>query len=81
MVDDLKWADVIAIVLGLGQRKWGQNAMKAVAASEKPVLWDADALNLLAINSQKRQNRIITLHPGEAARLLGVKDQRSRERK
>nr|MBA2816488.1 bifunctional ADP-dependent (S)-NAD(P)H-hydrate dehydratase/NAD(P)H-hydrate epimerase [Candidatus Pantoea persica] len=37
------------------------------------MLWDADALNLLAINAQKRQNRIITPHPGEAARLLGVK--------
>lgn len=69
----LDWADVIAIGPGLGQREWGQNALKAVAASEKPMLWDADALNLLAINAQKRQNRIITPHPGEAARLLGVK--------
>lgn len=69
----LKWADVIAIGPGLGQREWGQNALKAVAASEKPMLWDADALNLLAINAEKRQNRIITPHPGEAARLLGIK--------
>jgi len=69
----LEWADVIAIGPGLGQREWGQNALKAVATSEKPMLWDADALNLLAINAQKRQNRIITPHPGEAARLLGVK--------
>ncbi len=37
------------------------------------MLWDADALNLLAINADNRQNRIITPHPGEAARLLGVK--------
>lgn len=69
----LAWADVIAIGPGLGQREWGQNALKAVAASEKPMLWDADALNLLANNAQKRQNRIITPHPGEAARLLGIK--------
>ncbi|MDI6935822.1 NAD(P)H-hydrate dehydratase, partial [Serratia sp. Se-PFBMAAmG] len=41
--------------------------------SEKPMLWDADALNLLAIKPDYRQNRIITPHPGEAARLLGVK--------
>ena len=34
------------------------------------MLWDADALNLLAINPDKRQNRVITPHPGEAARLL-----------
>lgn len=34
------------------------------------MLWDADALNLLAINPDKRHNRILTPHPGEAARLL-----------
>jgi NAD(P)H-hydrate epimerase len=33
------------------------------------MLWDADALNLLAINPDKRHNRILTPHPGEAARL------------
>ncbi|MBK0089319.1 bifunctional ADP-dependent NAD(P)H-hydrate dehydratase/NAD(P)H-hydrate epimerase [Erwinia sp. S59] len=69
----LQWADVIAIGPGLGQRDWAQKALKKVAASEKPMLWDADALNLLAIKPDYRQNRIITPHPGEAARLLGVK--------
>ncbi len=68
----LAWADVIAIGPGLGQREWAQKALKKVAASEKPMLWDADALNLLAINADNRQNRIITPHPGEAARLLGI---------
>jgi hydroxyethylthiazole kinase-like uncharacterized protein yjeF len=69
----LEWADVIAIGPGLGQRDWARQALKIVAGSEKPMLWDADALNLLAISAEKRQNRIITPHPGEAARLLGVK--------
>lgn len=69
----LEWADVIAIGPGLGQRDWGKKALKSVAESEKPMLWDADALNLLAISAEKRQNRIITPHPGEAARLLGIK--------
>uniref|UniRef100_UPI0028A7493A NAD(P)H-hydrate dehydratase n=1 Tax=Pantoea sp. TaxID=69393 RepID=UPI0028A7493A len=69
----LEWADVIAIGPGLGQREWGKQALKRVAACEKPMLWDADALNLLAINADSRQNRIITPHPGEAARLLDVK--------
>jgi Predicted sugar kinase len=64
---------VIAIGPGLGQREWAQKALKKVASSEKPMLWDADALNLLAIKPDYRQNRIITPHPGEAARLLGVK--------
>lgn len=68
----LEWADVIAIGPGLGQREWGKNALKAVMNSEKPMLWDADALNLLAKNAEKRQNRIITPHSAEAARLLGI---------
>ncbi len=69
----LEWADAIAVGPGLGQRDWAQQALKQIAASEKPMLWDADALNLLAINPDNRQNRILTPHPGEAARLLGVK--------
>ncbi|MGG6195671.1 bifunctional ADP-dependent NAD(P)H-hydrate dehydratase/NAD(P)H-hydrate epimerase [Pantoea allii] len=69
----LAWADVIAIGPGLGQREWGKKALEKVKSTEKPMLWDADALNLLAISAEKRQNRIITPHPGEAARLLGVK--------
>lgn len=69
----LKWADFIVIGPGLGQRDWGKDALEKVKKSAKPMLWDADALNLLAITGDKRQNRIITPHPGEAARLLNVK--------
>ncbi|WP_414147626.1 bifunctional ADP-dependent NAD(P)H-hydrate dehydratase/NAD(P)H-hydrate epimerase [Erwinia sp. BNK-24-b] len=69
----LEWADVIVIGPGLGQRDWGKEALEKVKNSAKPMLWDADALNLLAINGDKRQNRVITPHPGEAARLLNVK--------
>jgi len=72
LTEALEWADVIAIGPGLGQREWGKQALKRVAGSEKPMLWDADALNLLAISAEKRQNRIITPHPGEAARLLNI---------
>ncbi|MGB8498306.1 MAG: bifunctional ADP-dependent NAD(P)H-hydrate dehydratase/NAD(P)H-hydrate epimerase [Pantoea agglomerans] len=72
LTEALEWADVIAIGPGLGQRDWGKRALKQVASSEKPMLWDADALNLLAISAEKRQNRIITPHPGEAARLLNT---------
>ncbi|WP_312143064.1 bifunctional ADP-dependent NAD(P)H-hydrate dehydratase/NAD(P)H-hydrate epimerase [Atlantibacter hermannii] len=66
----LEWADVIIIGPGLGQEKWGKRALQKTENSQKPMLWDADALNLLAFNPDKRQNRIITPHPGEAARLL-----------
>jgi len=69
----LEWAEVIVIGPGMGQGEWGRNALKKVENSHKPMLWDADALNLLAISPDKRQNRIITPHPGEAARLLNVK--------
>ncbi|MEQ4530605.1 MAG: bifunctional ADP-dependent NAD(P)H-hydrate dehydratase/NAD(P)H-hydrate epimerase [Mixta sp.] len=68
----LEWADIIVIGPGLGQQEWGKKALKRVENSQKPMLWDADALNLLAFNPDKRQNRIITPHPGEAARLLNV---------
>ncbi|MCU5773616.1 bifunctional ADP-dependent NAD(P)H-hydrate dehydratase/NAD(P)H-hydrate epimerase [Erwiniaceae bacterium BAC15a-03b] len=71
--DGLEWADVIVIGPGLGQGEWAKKALKKVENSRKPMLWDADALNLLAISPEKRQNRVITPHPGEAARLLNVK--------
>ncbi|MTD41264.1 bifunctional ADP-dependent NAD(P)H-hydrate dehydratase/NAD(P)H-hydrate epimerase [Erwinia sp. CPCC 100877] len=66
----LEWADVVAIGPGLGQDTWGKKALQKVENFRGPMVWDADALNLLAINPDKRQNRIITPHPGEAARLL-----------
>ena len=68
--ESLEWADVIVIGPGLGQQEWGKKALQKVENSRKPMLWDADVLNLLAINPDKRQNRVITPHPGEAARLL-----------
>lgn len=66
----LAWADVVAIGPGLGQQEWGKKALQKVENFRKPMLWDADALNLLAINPDKRHNRVLTPHPGEAARLL-----------
>nr|WP_113868192.1 bifunctional ADP-dependent NAD(P)H-hydrate dehydratase/NAD(P)H-hydrate epimerase [Brenneria salicis]NMN90428.1 NAD(P)H-hydrate epimerase [Brenneria salicis ATCC 15712 = DSM 30166]RBP60149.1 NAD(P)H-hydrate epimerase [Brenneria salicis ATCC 15712 = DSM 30166]RLM29986.1 bifunctional ADP-dependent (S)-NAD(P)H-hydrate dehydratase/NAD(P)H-hydrate epimerase [Brenneria salicis ATCC 15712 = DSM 30166] len=66
----LEWADVVVIGPGLGQDDWGRNALRLAENCNKPMLWDADALNLLAINPYKRQNRVLTPHPGEAARLL-----------
>ncbi len=70
LTESLEWADVVVIGPGLGQQEWGKSTAK-VENFRKPMLWDADALNLLAINPDKRHNRVITPHPGEAARLLG----------
>ncbi|WJV53416.1 bifunctional ADP-dependent NAD(P)H-hydrate dehydratase/NAD(P)H-hydrate epimerase [Pectobacteriaceae bacterium CE90] len=69
----MEWADVVVIGPGLGQRDWGKNALRIAENCNKSMLWDADALNLLAINPHKRQNRILTPHPGEAARLLNCR--------
>ncbi|TLU67896.1 bifunctional ADP-dependent NAD(P)H-hydrate dehydratase/NAD(P)H-hydrate epimerase [Enterobacter sp. MF024] len=68
--DSLQWADVVVIGPGLGQESWGKEALRKVGNFRHAMLWDADALNLLAINPDKRHNRILTPHPGEAARLL-----------
>ncbi|HDR2158280.1 TPA: bifunctional ADP-dependent NAD(P)H-hydrate dehydratase/NAD(P)H-hydrate epimerase [Enterobacter cancerogenus] len=68
--DSLEWADVVVVGPGLGQQAWGKQALQKVGNFRKVTLWDADALNLLAINPDKRHNRILTPHPGEAARLL-----------
>jgi hydroxyethylthiazole kinase-like uncharacterized protein yjeF len=67
-------ASVIVIGPGLGQGQWGQTLLKAVLRSNKPLVVDADALNLLAQSPELLHShsgpRILTPHPGEAARLL-----------
>lgn len=75
----LNQADVILIGPGLGQTPWSEQLLQQVirycAEHQKATLWDADALNLLANHPQWQQSedlRIITPHPGEAARLLGI---------
>lgn len=72
LAQSLQWADIVAIGPGLGQSEWGKNALRQTENFRKPMVWDADALNLLAINPDKRHNRVLTPHPGEAARLLNV---------
>ncbi len=63
-------ADAIAIGPGLGQGEWGRAMFKLALASQKPLVLDADALNLLAVEPQRIADAILTPHPGEAARLL-----------
>ncbi len=71
----LRAADVIAIGPGLGQDAWAMQLFKAVMATDKPLIVDADALNLLAQQAPVHQhsgNWVLTPHPGEAARLLST---------
>lgn len=65
-------ATVIAIGPGLGRDEWARMMLEAVLESDRPLIVDADALNLLAEKPLRRDNWILTPHPGEAARLLGL---------
>ena len=65
-------ASVIALGPGLGQSPWSMEILGAVLAAGKPLVLDADALNLLALAPQRREHWVLTPHPGEAARLLGA---------
>lgn len=70
LTDGLGWADVVAVGPGLGQSPWAQDALEQISADDKIAVWDADALNLLAIAPNVQPWRVITPHPGGAARLL-----------
>lgn len=70
----LRKARVVVLGPGLGLTAWSQGLHDAVLASGRPLLLDADALNLLARRPQSLGGAVLTPHPGEAARLLGVAD-------
>jgi NAD(P)H-hydrate epimerase len=64
----------IAVGMGLGQDEWASALLKHCISMNKPMLIDADGLNLLASSLQLKETistpLVITPHPGEAARLL-----------
>lgn len=66
-------ADVCVVGPGLGQGAWSRSVLSAVAGLDLPQVWDADALNLLAAGQVSVPLQgVLTPHPGEAARLLGI---------
>jgi NAD(P)H-hydrate epimerase len=67
----LRRATVVAIGPGLGQGEWGRQMFGALLDVRVPRVLDADALNGLASEPLRRDDWILTPHPGEAARLLG----------
>ncbi|BFM05304.1 NAD(P)H-hydrate dehydratase [Halioxenophilus aromaticivorans] len=80
-VDVEEWvnkATVIAVGPGLGKFAWGEQLLLAALMAQKPLVIDADGLNLIAqgiggrVLAQRDVNipLILTPHPGEAARLL-----------
>ncbi|KQR10777.1 MULTISPECIES: bifunctional ADP-dependent NAD(P)H-hydrate dehydratase/NAD(P)H-hydrate epimerase [Xanthomonas] len=66
-------ADVVALGPGLGQDDWARALWQGVLGSDSAVVIDADGLNLLAATAAPpRGPRVLTPHPGEAGRLLGI---------
>ena len=69
-------ASVLAVGPGMGQSSWSELMLQQVLNSEKPLVLDADGLNLLAtpawFHEFSERNVVLTPHPGEAARLLGL---------
>ena len=78
-------ASVVALGPGMGLSAWSEQVFFDVIKRGLPMVIDADALNLLShspeliheyrqtlSHTHKNDNYILTPHPGEASRLLGV---------
>ncbi len=64
--------DVVVLGPGLGQDDWAQTLWQLCIKVNKPIVMDADGLNLLAQSKIRINQLVVTPHIGEAARLLGV---------
>lgn len=83
LTEGLAWADVIVIGPGIGKSQSAVNNLRQVLKyGEKPLVIDADGLNLLAENrelqqllevqEEKGRKVVLTPHMGELSRLTGV---------
>lgn len=63
-------ASAIALGPGLSKAPWARGLWRAALRAKRPLIVDADALNLLAAARDRRDDWVLTPHPGEAARLL-----------
>jgi len=68
---------VLVVGPGLGQSPWSEQMLQQAVKSGLPMVIDADAINILAAGrvvpcTAKLTNWMLTPHPAEAARLLGV---------
>ncbi len=82
--EDLEKYSAIGIGCGLGRTDETQKAVELLLRSiNKPIVFDADALNILAANKELQkiipEKSILTPHPGELKRLIG--DWRDEEEK
>ena len=73
VADLLAVCTVIAVGPGLGQGDWGVRLLEEALGVGKPLVIDADGLNLIAgAGLAVPPHSVMTPHPGEAARLLGL---------
>jgi len=70
---------VLVVGPGLGQSRGAQDLLAQTLSSRHPIVLDADALNLIATEpslqhrvKHRRNETLMTPHPLEAARLLGI---------
>jgi NAD(P)H-hydrate epimerase len=80
----LAQSEVIAIGPGLGRSDWARGLLEYVLQHRhqaQRLVVDADALNLIAegVGFQRCEEWVLTPHPGEAARLLGISTQAVQE--
>lgn len=64
-------ATIIAMGPGMGTSEWASAMFESVLETGKPLVVDADGLNMLSARQCKRDDWVLTPHPGEAGRLLG----------
>lgn len=75
--ESVAWADCIAVGPGLSQNKVAEEIVETILHSAKPLVLDADAINIIARNTsyqrllKEKNNVILTPHIGEFARLSG----------
>lgn len=67
----LERATVLVVGCGLGRDAWAQALFARALDARRAAVIDADGLNLLAADPDRRDDWILTPHSGEAARLLG----------
>jgi len=76
LIEIFETADAVAVGPGLGRTPWGRAVFSQVctvlARLDLPAVVDADALNVLAESRAPPARCVLTPHPGEAARLLGI---------
>ena len=66
-------ADVMVMGMGLGSSQWSKHLYKSGTRSQIPLVLDADGLTWLTQSAKPPESlKVITPHPKEAARLLGV---------